>query len=426
MRDKAKMGCFDLESLEMCIRSSMHTMGGKMLEQLLNSDNGGGRVPRRRGDSSEFKEYRDKKLVTVLGPIKVKRAYYYDKEHREGLCPKDKDLDIKGTSFSPGVRRMLARVGAYRPFALGHADIEELAGIRIDTKEVERSSNESGRQVEAFNRQEREIALSGKIVPMKNIPIMYICADGTGVPVVKKEVAGRKGKGAGGVAKTREAKLGCVFTQTTVDEKGSPVRDEGSTTYVGAIETAEVFADRIYGEAVRRGINRAQKVCILGDGAPWIWNIADEQFYGATQIIDLFHAREHYWNAARIAFRSDKKKQDRWAAQRKKELDLGAVEKVVKAIQGLPYTKEEEKEIFEKEAGYFEKNKERMRYQAFREQGFFVGSGVLEAGCRTVIGQRLKQSGMHWTVEGANNIIALRSCFLSNQWEDFWESRLEA
>lgn len=170
--------------------------------------------------------------------------------------------------------------------ALGHADIEELAGIRIDTKEVERCSNESGRQVEVFNHQEREIALSGKIVPIKNIPIMYICADGTGVPVVKEDVVGRKGKGEGGIARTREAKLGCVFTQTTLDEKGYPVRDEGSTTYVGAIETAEVFADRIYGEAVRRGMNRAQKVCILGDGAPWIWNIADEQFYGATQITD--------------------------------------------------------------------------------------------------------------------------------------------
>lgn len=72
---------------------------------------------------------------------------------------------------------------------------------------------------------------------------------------------------------------------------------------------------------------------------------------------------------------------------------------------------------------YFEKNKERMRYKAFRNQGLFIGSGVVEAGCRTVIGQRLKQSGMHWTVPGANNIIALRCCILSNGWEDFWEYR---
>jgi len=77
----------------------------------------------------------------------------------------------------------------------------------------------------------------------------------------------------------------------------------------------------------------------------------------------------------------------------------------------------------EREIGYFEKNKDRMRYNEFRRQGLFVGSGVVEAGCRTVIGQRLKQSGMHWTVKGANSIIALRCCFLSNRWEDFWEYR---
>jgi len=394
MRDKGKKGHFDLESLEMCIRSSMHNMGSKILEKLLNSDNGdyrGRRIPCAKGDFLDFKEYRDKKLLTVLGQVKVKRAYYHDKRCQEGICPKDKDLEIDGTSFSPGVRRMLGRVGAYRSFSLGRADVEELAGIRIDTKEVERCSKALGREVEVFNRQERDTALSGKVVPIRNIPVMYICADGTGVPVVKKETVGRKGKGINGIAKTREAKLGCIFTQTTVDENGYPVRDEGSATYVGAIETAEIFSRRIYGEAVRRGVNRAQKVCILGDGVAWIWNIADEQFYGATQIIDLYHAREHYWNVAKKVFGSDENKRNKWASPRK-----------------------------------FEKNKERLRYHAFRKQGLFVGSGVLEAGCRTVIGQRLKVSGMHWTVKGANNIIAPRSCFLSNQWENFWESRMEA
>jgi len=418
-----------LESLEVCIRSSMHSVGSVMLEKLLNSDGGsyqGRTIPCGQGHRFEFAGYREKTLLTMLGPVKVNRAYYHDKGCQKGGCPKDKDLDIEGTSFSPGVRRMLGRVGAYRPFALGHSDMEELAGIRVDTKEVERCSNDLGSQVEAFNQQEREIALLDNVIPLKKISIMYICMDGTGVPVVKKETTGRKGKGVDGIARTREAKLGCVFTQTTVDKEGRPVRDEGSTTYVGAIETAEEFAPRIYGEAVRRGINRAQKVCVLGDGAPWIWNIADEQFYGAIQIIDLYHARELYWTVAKIAFKSDKKQRDRWAKKRKKELDSGEVERVIKAIQSLPTSTEEEKELFEREEGYFEKNKERMRYHEFREQGLFVGSGVLEAGCRTVIGQRLKQSGMHWTVKGANNIIALRSCFLSNRWEDFWEARMKA
>lgn len=246
--------------------------------------------------------------------------------------------------------------------------------------------------------------------------------DGTGVPAVKKEIKDRRGKHEDGVAKTREAKLGCVFTQTTLDEKGLPVRDEGSTTYVGYIETAEDFGDRIYAEALSRGLESAQKVCVIGDGAAWIWNIADFHFKGAIQIIDLYHAREHYWNVAKEVF-SDKNTIKAWTEQRRKELDVGEVEKVIAAIKQISPTTEEKKEMMEKEINYFEKNKERMRYKDFKNQGLFIGSGVVEAGCRTVIGLRLKQSGMHWTVSAANNIIALRCCILSNKWEDFWEYR---
>ena len=112
-----------------------------------------------------------------------------------------------------------------------------------------------------------------------------------------------------------------------------------------------------------------------------------------------------------------------WTEQRGKELDLGEVEKVIAAIKQISATTEEENEIVEREINYFEKNKERMRYKDFKNQGLFIGSGVVEAGCRTVIGLRLKQSGMHWTVSAANNIIALRCCILSNKWEDFREYR---
>lgn len=222
---------------------------------------------------------------------------------------------------------------------------------------------------------------------------------GTGVPVVKAEIAGRHGKGEDGIAKTREVKLGCVFTQTTVDDEGSPIRDENSTSYVGAIERADEFGKRIYGEAMRCGLQRAGKHCVIGDGAPWIWNIA------------------------RVVWGNDKEKMNRWAKKRHDELDKGKVEDVIKAIRKLSPSTDYEKDICEKEVNYFEKNKDRMRYAEFRRQGLFVGSGVLEAGCRTVVGQRLKQSGMHWTVKGANSIIALRCCFLSNRWVDFWEDR---
>jgi hypothetical protein len=424
-RDKAKLGHADLESLEIHLRSSMHSVGSRMLEKLLNSDGGdyqGRTQPCEKGHVFEFKEYRNKKVLTVLGSVTVRRAYYYDERCKKGCCPKDTALDIEGTSLSPGVRRIMARAGANAPFALGHEDIKEMAGIEVDPKEIERVSHQIGGEMELFN-QETALLSGDSVSPSESIPKMYIAIDGTGVPVTKTETVNRKGKGEEGEAKTREAKLGCVFTQTTVNEKGYPLRDEDSTSYAGAIETAEVFGKRIYAEALRRGLERAREVCVIGDAAPWIWNIAEEHFYGATQIIDLCHAREHYWNVAHAVFGSAPSALDSWTEQRCKELDRGEVESVVEAIRRLSPRRKEQKEICEKESAYFERNKDRMRYDEFRKKGFFIGSGVVEAGCRTVVGKRLKQSGMFWTVNGANSIIALRCSLLSNRWEDFWEYR---
>jgi hypothetical protein len=416
-----------LESFELSIRSKMHGIGRSMLEMLVNADAGGygGRtILRGNNHQYEFIEYRRKKLLTVLGPVRVKRAYYYDREHRKGYCPKDRALDIEGTSYSSGVRRMMGKVGAYRSFGLGHEDLYELADIRVSAKEVERISQMIGDQVEAFDSAKAKTSLSDKIVPITPVPRMYVCMDGTGVPVVKKETAGRKGKD--GEAKTREAKLGCIFTQTGFDQKGRPVRDDNSTSYAGAIEMAEVFGRRMYQEALRRGIDSAGEAVVIGDGAPWIWNIADEQFYGATQIVDLYHARAHYWNVARSCFSQNSARLHQWTEDRRRELDDGKVEDIMIAIRQCSTLPGCDKAVCKREMGYFIKNKDRMRYADFRRRGLFVGSGVLEAGCRTVIGQRLKHSGMHWTVRGANSIIALRCNIMSNRWEDFWEHRAAA
>jgi hypothetical protein len=407
----------------------MHGIGRSMLEMFVNADDGdyrGRTIPCEKDHRYEFIEFRDKKLLTVLGSVTVTRAYYYDRECRSGHCPKDRVLDIEGTSYSSGVRRMMSKVGAYRPFGLGHEDLYELADIRVSAKEVERISQMVGDQAEAFHAAEADASLSDTVVPIRPVPRMYVCMDGTGVPVVKKETTGRQGKGEGGQAKTREAKLGCVFTQTSLDQAGRPVRDDESTSYTGAIETAEVFGMRIYREAMRRGMDWAVEVCVIGDGAPWIWNIADEQFYGATQIVDLYHAREHYWNVARACFGQNNANLHQWTEDRRRELDDGKVEDVVNAINQCSFLPGCDRAICEREIGYFTKNKDRMRYADFRTRGLFVGSGVLEAGCRTVIGLRLKQSGMHWTVRGANSIIALRCNILSNRWEDFWEHRAAA
>jgi hypothetical protein len=429
IRDVRHQGHLDLEASEMAIRSSVHRLGGSLLGKLLNADGGGyqGRsIECAKGHQAEFVGYRSKHLVTVLAPVEVERAYYHCEACRKGWAPKDNDLDIVGTVFSPGVRRMMGQVGGKEAFDEGRKDLEVLAGVLVTTKSVERVSESVGEQIEQQNQREQEQIMSGKVIPFvgkAKIAKLYVAIDGSGVPVVARETEGRKGKDESGKAKTREAKLGCVFTQTRVDGKGYPVRDDDSTTYVGAIETAECFGNRIYAEAVRRGIKRADKAIILGDGAKWIWGIAEEHFPGAIEIVDLYHAREHLVKVAKLVYGAKGKEFQEWVSSRRDELDKGDVEAVIAAMSQLQPGDKEAREEVRKEIEYFRGNAKRMRYGSFRSQGLFVGSGVVEAGCKTIFGQRLKLSGMHWTVRGANAIIALRCLQLSGGWEEFWEGR---
>lgn len=428
-QDERQRGALDLESLEFGIRSRMLSVGASALEGIVNAGQGGyqgSSIPCPCGAKARFVEYREKQLRTVLGPLRVRRAYYHCANCGQGKAPLDGTLDVIATSFSPGLRRLSCRVGAKDSFALGSEDLRELAGIEVKTKEVERCSEKVGAEIQAVEHRRREEIFSGKVVPL---PLeeppekVYIAMDGTGVPMVSKETKGRRGKAADGKAHTREAKLGCVFTQTTLDSEGRPVRDDGSTTYVGVIETAEEFGKDLYAEVVRRGLEAARIKVVLGDGALWIWELAQEHFPGAVEILDLYHAREHLWKVARSLYDDDDKKQKAWVGRRIEELNRGNISSLLKALRRVVPAHEQTRKTLETEIEFFRKNRHRMRYDDFRTLGLFVGSGVVEAGCRTVIGQRLKESGMRWTVQGANAIISLRRCFISGEWEDYWASR---
>jgi hypothetical protein len=323
---------------------------------------------------------------------------------------------------------MMALVGSDGSFQQGRQQLETLAGLEVSCKAVERQAEAIGDDIAQREQAQihRAFQLDLPEVHVADIPVLYIEMDGTGVPVVVAETQGRTGKIAGQPARTREAKLGCVFTQTATDDQGRPVRDEDSTTYTGAIETAELFGRRLYAEAQHRGWSRAKQRIVIGDGAIWIWNIAEEHFPGATQIVDLYHARQHLWELAGKLFPVDPKQRQRWVIPLKKYLDAGKIDLLVKTLHGFPPPNPEIAHLLAIQADYFARNAERMQYPKFRADNLFVGSGVIEAGCKTVIGSRMKQSGMFWTVRGANAIIALRCNRLSRKFEDYWDSRRAA
>ncbi|HEY6372306.1 MAG TPA: ISKra4 family transposase [Candidatus Sulfotelmatobacter sp.] len=429
---RRRTGRLDLEAIEMAVRSALHQAGAAALSELLRfaAPTAEQRtLPCGCGQQAYYREIRTRPVLTAVGKVEVSRPYYLCPSCHTGQFPADLELDIAHTDFSPGVRRMQAVVGQQAPFDHGRQQLKLLANLEISTKAVERIAEAIGEDIAAREQVEihRAMQLDLPIVIGEPVPILYVQMDGTGVPVVKKETVGRAGKAEGQPAHTREAKLGCVFTQSSWDDAGYPIRDPDSTTYTGAIETAGEFGKRIYLEAWNRGWSRAEKKVVMGDGAEWIWNLAEPYFPGAIQIVDLYHARQHLWELARQLHPNDEANQKAWIkVHQRRLLDRGKIEKLVSALRSTIASNVEVAEKIRTEADYFERNAERMRYPKFRRQHLFVGSGVIEAGCKTVIGSRLKQSGMFWTVRGANAIIALRCCQLNNRFEDYWEARRPA
>ncbi len=429
---RRKAGRLDLEAIETAVRSAMHQAGAAALTLLLQFPAPGAEqrtVACPCGRQAPYRELRSKPVLTALGRVEVSRPYYLCAHCHTGQFPADVELDIEHTEFSPGVRRMNALVGQEVPFDHGREQMQLLAGLEVTTKAVERTAEAMGEDIAQREQRDiqRAVQLDQPIVIGEPVPILYVQMDGTGVPVVRKETLGRQGKTDGQPAHTREAKLGCVFTQTTWDQEGYPIRDPDSTTYTGAIETAEEFGKRLYMEACKRGWSRAKKKVVMGDGAEWIWNLAAEHFPGAIQIADLYHARQHLWELARRLHPNNEAAQKAWMKiHQKRLLDQGKIERLVDRLRSLETHNPEVAQKIRIEADYFEKNAERMRYPQFRRQHLFVGSGVIEAGCKTVIGSRLKRSGMFWTVRGANAILALRCCHLNSRLEDYWDARRAA
>ena len=402
-------------------------LAARAIEHRLNadtSDHAGPTQPCACGQSARYAGRHDKTFESVLGPLTLSRAYYHCERCETGFCPRDRVLGLQDGSLSPGVLRMVGRVGAMVSFKEGHVLLMELAGVDVPTKHVERAAEALGREVAEDERRVFEPPAADEPVA----PTMYLGMDGTGVPVRKQELVNRPGKQPNGTAKTREVKLVTVWSAEGRDKEGKPVRDAGSISYSAAIESAaqkdtdtesSEFAQRVVREAARRAFEQAGRRVVLGDGAVWIWNLADEHFPGAIQIVDLFHAKGHLWDVAKDIYGAGSDLAEQWAKARRDELDAGKIDDILAALGVHADANEEARKCVD----YVTRNRHRMNYPKFRAQGLCVGSGVVEAGCKTAIGVRCKRAGMHWTVAGADAIIALRCYQLSGRFEDFWERR---
>lgn len=417
----------DFEALEVALRQGVLQLAARAIEQRLNADTldeVGSVVPCRCGGEAHFSGRRSKQFQSVLGPLRLERAYYHCSSCGHGYCPRDRHWGIENSSLSPALTRMTGTVGAMVSFQEGSELLRELAGVVVDAKQVERTAEALGREIAEDERQHSE--------PLDAVPLpstLYLGIDGTGIPLRAEELAGVPGKSESG-AKTREVKLCTVWSAESFDSEGVPVRDEGSVTYSAAIESAffpdlakqrSPFAQRVWREAQRRRFTQAERRVTLGDGAIWIWNLVEELFPGAIQIVDRFHAKQHLSELSKALYGPTHPRAAPWAQRRQEELDRGQFRALLAALRRQVMHSEEARRCLH----YFQSNRERMRYPEFHSQGLCTSTGVVEAGCKLAIGTRLKRAGMHWTVRGSNAIIALRCSKLSGRFQDFWERRSE-
>lgn len=372
---------------------------------------------------------RTKTVRTLLGSIEVARGYYHCGVCKHGFAPLDTRLGVAGTSLSPGLARACALAGAEMPYGKSREFIGCVTGLDLaSTSTLARTTRAQGVRARDL------IAAEHAATPPAAVPaagtdgpdLCYIVMDGTGAPMLPSECVGRPGKDPGkhpdGRAGTREVKIGCFFTQTGRDPlTGDPVQDPGSATYISTFEPAATFGAHAKAEYRRRGFDQIRQPIVLGDGAKWIWGIAAEHFPHATQIVDYFHAREHLADLIKILtpVLTDPGVFEQALVD---HLDLGATTAIADAVEALDLPRKAPDLVkpAATEVGYFTGNHHRMQYADFHANGYYIGSGPVEAACNTIVKQRAKRAGMHWTIRGLDPVLALRTLHQSGRDQILW------
>ena len=418
----------DFEAVEGALRRKALRWTARLVEARFNadpSDYQGSHLACSCEACARYVGRREKSFQTLLGPLRLERAYYVCPGCRRGWAPRDHALGLADSRLSPGMMRMVGIVGSMVSFEEGAKLLDDLVGVQVCAKQVERTSKALGHEIAQDERQDTDSHLLEPVAAT-----LYVGLDGTGVPMRPAELRGRQGKQPDGSAKTREVKLCAIWSAGTSDKHGRPMRDEGSVSYTAAIESAATsdtdkelspFAQRVEREALRRDFYQAPRQVVLGDGAAWIWNIANELFPQAIQIVDRFHAKEYLSRVGKDIYGPTSELATAWIQTRYRELDAGQIDHIVAALQ----IHQNHSDAARTAIDYCNTHRHRMAYPTFEAQGLCTSTGVLEAGCKITVGARLKQAGMHWSLHGANAIIALRCNRLSGRFEDFWERRAQ-
>lgn len=373
---------------------------------------------------------RPRTIRTALGPVVLQRRWWHCDACHTGFAPVEDRYGVSAAGTSPGFDRILALSGSEQSYRVSDKLITELTGLRLaPPSAVARTTRRIGARAADQAQVEAAAVKAGTLVPLVATPVpdvCYVLIDGTGAPMVPAETAGRPGKGPDGRSRTREVKIGCLFTQArpgTVEEP--PVQDRGSASYIETFEPADRFAGLLHDEYRRRGFDRVRQPVVIADGAKWIWKIADRLFPEATPIVDYWHACEHVHNLVKI-FDHILPDPTGFTNELIGHLDTGNINAIVAAVDalGLDSYKGRIGQQTRTALEYFTSNAHRMRYQHYRDKGWFIGSGPVEAACKIIVADRAKKTGMRWTIPGLNPVLTLRALTRSGRDHLIWGNDL--
>jgi hypothetical protein len=389
----------------------------KLLESFLNHE-----LPQLLGElkvkpGERFHSYQTRKVCTGVGPIRLRRAYF--RGDQGGRYPIDEALGLHD-QYTPAAVQLMCWAGAMdSSFELASETLARFAGLDIPGRQVQRVVNAFGQSAATWMHDRQSE------VRQAPVEILNIQTDMTGIPARPEELQYVKGKQPDGSAKTRQIKVGCVFTQSR-DTRGHPQRDPFSSTYIAAFCDRTDFAPLLWEEALKRGYATARKTVFIGDGAEWIWNLVNERFSDAVQIVDFFHACEHLYALCRALESNDERTKALFKRWRRRLKNNGLPGILQATAERLPSLGTEARKAAEAEIPYFETHASRMTYRTFRRKGYFIGSGAIEGACRHIVAQRAKLSGMRWSCDGVENVMAFRCLIKSDLFDSYCDDQRKA
>jgi len=402
---------------EQTLRAAAQKDTAAVLETFLNHELPQLLPPAKCRKNEQFHSWRQRQVVTLAGPITLRRAYYVSPQG--GRCPLDEQLGLHD-QYTPAVAQLMCWAGAMEPsFEQASQTLQRFAGLNIPNRQIPRVIQHYAANAAAW--------MKNRTVPQrqKPVPILNIQADMTGIPMRPEELQGIRGKQPDGSAKTRQIKIGCVFTQSE-DSSGRPQRDPLSSSYVSTFGDISNLSSMLYAEALKAGYITAHTTVFLGDGAEWIWNMVEDRFRDAVQIVDFYHACEHLHslcqtlepdvNQSQILFRT-------WRRRLKHNGLPRILDEATKRAASFDHLHQQN---ITDQLQYFRKNASRMTYRTFQRKGYFIGSGAVEGACRHIVAQRTKLSGMRWLCNGAADVLTFRCIIKSNLFDDYCYACLPA